>query len=120
HRTKPGLLVESVDLDDDAVGLVRQLVALLAPSLGELDDGLDVEPGLAVGLHREAEDFEPLEGAGLARHPDGCRIDDTAGGRAAGCLDPGFDELVEPGGELPRRRDLRILLPKRARAAVPR
>ena len=40
---EPRLLVEPVDLDHDAVGLVRQLVALLAPALGEVDDAFDVE-----------------------------------------------------------------------------
>ena len=37
------LLVEPIDLDHDAVGLVRQVVARLAPALGERDDALDVE-----------------------------------------------------------------------------
>ena len=40
---EPRLLVEPVDLDHDAVGLVREVVALLAPALGEVDDALDVE-----------------------------------------------------------------------------
>ena len=40
---EPRLLVEAVDLDHDAVGLVRQVVARLAPALGEGDDALDVE-----------------------------------------------------------------------------
>ncbi len=43
---EPLLLVEAVDLDDHAVGLVRELVALVAPCLREVDHRLDVEPGL--------------------------------------------------------------------------
>ena len=42
-HAQPLLLVDPVDLDDDAVGLVRQVVARLAPALGEGDDALDVE-----------------------------------------------------------------------------
>ena len=62
---EPLLLVEPVDLDDHAVGLVRQVVALLAPRLGEGDDALDVEPGLAIGVDREAERLEAIEGRRL-------------------------------------------------------
>ena len=69
------LLVEAVDLDHDPVRLVRQLVTPLAPRFGELDDALDVEPGLVVRVHREAEDLEAFEGPGLGRHADGGRID---------------------------------------------
>ena len=60
---EPRLLVEAVDLDDDAVGLVRQVVALLAPALGEVDHALDVEAGLALRVDREAERLEPVERA---------------------------------------------------------
>ena len=49
------LEVEAVDLDDDAVGLVRQLVAGLAPALRERDDAVHVEVGGVVRLDREAE-----------------------------------------------------------------
>ena len=42
-HAEPVLLVEAIHLDDDAVGLVRQRVAGLAPALGEGDDALDVE-----------------------------------------------------------------------------
>ena len=71
---EPLLLVEPVDLDDDAVGLVRQVVALLAPALGERDDALDVEAGLAVRVDREAQRLEPVERRRLAqRRPASAR-----------------------------------------------
>ena len=63
---EPLLLVEPVDLDDDAVGLVREVVALLAPRLGERDDALDVEAGLAVRVDREAERLQAIERRRLA------------------------------------------------------
>ncbi len=85
---EPRLLVEAVDLDDDAVGLVRQVVARLAPALGEGDDALDVEPGLVVGVDREAEAREPRERLGLGRR-----------GRVV------LDQLVEPGRQLAAGRD---------------
>ena len=62
-HAEPLLLVEPVDLDDDAVGLVREGVARLAPALGEGDDALDVEPGLVVRVDREAERREPRPSA---------------------------------------------------------
>ena len=62
------LLVEAVDLDHHAVRLVRQVVALLAPRLGERDHALDVEPGLTIGVDREAERVEPCRAP-----PTGCR-----------------------------------------------
>ena len=80
---EPLLLVEAVDLDDDAVGLVRQVVARLAPALGERDDALDVEAGLAVRVDREAERLEALERRRLAG---------DAGRRAVV-----LDQLVGPG-----------------------
>ena len=66
---EPLLLVEPVDLDDDAVGLVRQVVALLPPRLGERDDALDVEAGLAVRVDREPERLEAVERRRLAGRP---------------------------------------------------
>jgi len=66
-------------------------VTLLPPALGELDDRLDVEPGLAVGVDREAECRQPLERRRLGR--DVVRV---------------LDELVEPGRQLSARRDRRI------------
>ena len=83
------LLVEPVDLDHDAVGLVRQLVARLLPVLGERDHALDVEPGSRSGLDREAEVLEARQGRRLARRrrrPSGaildaaCRTTPRAGG----------------------------------------
>ena len=66
HHAEPLLLIESIDLDDDAVRLIRQVVALLAPILGEHDHGLDVEPGPAIRVDREAESREPIERRRLA------------------------------------------------------
>ena len=97
------LLVEPVDLDDDAVGLVRQLVARLAPALGEVDDALDVEPRLVLRVDREAQRGEPLERGRLRR--DRVAV---------------LDQLVEPGRQLPAGGDRRVDLAERARAAVAR
>ena len=58
-----------VDLHDDAVGLVVEGVARLAPALDEGDDALDVEAGLAVRVHRQAQRREAGEGLRLARRP---------------------------------------------------
>ena len=99
---EPGLLVEPIDLDDDAVGLVREVVARLAPALGEVDDALDVESRLVVRVDREAERRETRQRLGLGRH-----------GLAV------LDQLVEPGRQLATGRDRRVDLAERARAAVP-
>ena len=102
---EPLLLVEPVDLDDDAVGLVRQLVAGLAPALGERDDALDVETGLAVRVDRASRARRgAIERRGLA-------------GRSAVAL---LEELVRPGREQPAGGDRRVLLAQRARARVAR
>ena len=90
-HAEPGLLVEPVDLDDDPVGLVRQIVAALAPGLGEVDDALDVQAGLPVRVHREAERLQPIESRRLA------------GDRALVVL----DQLVGPRRELAARGDRR-------------
>ena len=102
-HAETGLLVEPVDLDDDAVGLVRQGVASLAPALGERDDALDVEVRLAVGVDREAEPGQSLEGGRLCRDDLGV-----------------LDQLVEPGRQLAAGRDGRVDLPERTGAAVAR
>ena len=65
-HAQPLLLVEPVDLDDDAVGLVRQVVARLAPALEEREHAVDVEARLAVRVDREAQRLEPVEGVRLA------------------------------------------------------
>ncbi len=98
-----GLLVEPVDLDDDAVRLVRQAVASLAPALGEGDDALDVEVRLTVGVDREAEPGQSLEGGRLRRDDVGV-----------------LDQLIEPGRQLASGGDGRVDLPKRTGAAVAR
>ncbi|MDP9481800.1 MAG: hypothetical protein M3P84_01090 [Chloroflexota bacterium] len=101
------MLVEPVDLDHDPIGLVGQVVARLPPTLGELDDLLDVEAGLAIRVHREADGFEPIEGGGLAVH-------------AAGLLPFPLEKLVEPGRQAPAGRHGRVDLTKGARATVAR
>ena len=100
---EPRLLVDPVDLDDDAVGLVREVVALLAPALGEVDDAFDVEVRGVLRVDREAESGQAIEGGRLGR--DRVAV---------------LDQLVEPGRQLPAGRDLRIDLAKRAGAAVAR
>jgi hypothetical protein len=54
------LLIECVDLHDDAVGLVRQLVAGFTPAFRERDHAIDVEAGLVLRIHGKAEHLEPL------------------------------------------------------------
>ena len=100
---EPVLLIEPIHLDHDAVGLVRKLVALVAPGLREGDDRLDVEPGLAIGVDGEAEGVEPVERGRL-------------GGdlRRASLL----EELVGPGRQQPVGRNLRVLLAEGAGAGV--
>ena len=100
---EPRLLVDAVDLDHDAIGLVREVVALLAPELGEVDDTLDVEIRGVLRVHRKAERPETRQCLRLGRH------------RVAV-----LDQLVEPGRQLPTRRDLRVDLAERTRAAVAR
>ena len=78
-------------------------MARLAPALGEGDDALDVETRLVIRVDREAERGEALEGGRLGR--DGVAV---------------LDELVEPGRQLPARRDRRVDLAERAGAAVAR
>ena len=93
-----------VDLDDDAVGLVRELVAPLPPALGEGDDGLDVEIVGAIRVDRKAQALQPVEGGRLL------------GRRPVAVL----EELVEPGRQLAAGGHLRVVLAQRARAAVAR
>ena len=66
HHAEPLLLVVPIDLHDHAVGLVRQLVALLAPLLQEAADAVDVEAFGPIRVHREAEGGESGERLGLA------------------------------------------------------
>jgi hypothetical protein len=121
HHAQPGLLVEPVHLDHDAVGLVRQVVPLLAPRLGERDDAVDVEAGLALRVHREAQRLEPGEGRRLAVDGHGAALG-PGPGRLLEHAGLGrwrlLDQLVEPRGELPSGGDLRVLLAQAARAAV--
>jgi hypothetical protein len=63
---EPLLLLERVHLHDDAIGLIRKVVALLSPGLREGDHAVDVEPGCAVRVHCEAERLEAIEGFRLA------------------------------------------------------
>ena len=98
------LLVEAVDLDDDAVGLVRQVVARLAPALGEGDDALDVEIGLVLRVLRQPEPADPVERVGLGSQGPVAFL----------------QQLVRPEGEQPAGRDGRVLLAQRARARVAR
>ena len=77
---EPSLLVKSVDLDDDTIGLVRKSVTGLTPALGEGDDTLDVETGLVLWVDREADRCEAPERDGLGI--DGPIV---------------IDQLVEPG-----------------------
>ena len=104
-HAQAALVVEAVDLDDDAVRLVGQLVARLAPALGEGDDALDVEPG----LRGWARPGSPA--------PRGARGRPTAfdAGRAAL-----LEEDVEPGREVAAGRHPRVDLAQRARTAVAR
>ncbi len=95
---EPCLLVDPVDLDDDAIGLVREVVACLAPVLGEVDDAVDVEIGGVLRVDREAEGRKTREGRRLGR--DGVAV---------------LDQLVEPGRQLPAGRDRRVDLAERAR-----
>ncbi len=104
-HAEPLLLVESIDLDDDAVGLVREGVSILAPGLGEDDDALDVEARLAVRIDREAEGLEALQ-----RRRLGIDL------RRAAFL----QELVRPGREQPVGRNSRILLAERTGPGVAR
>ena len=105
---EPGLLVEPVDLDDDAVGLVRQGVARLAPALQKRERAVDVEAGPPVRVHGEAEALEPIQRLRLA----GDRL--GAGTRAV------LQELVEPGRQAPAGGHGRVELAQRARPAVAR
>src|SRR5579862_2173357 len=89
HDPEPLLVVEAIDLDDDAVGLVRQVVAGLAPALGEGDHALDVEAGVVVRIHDEADRLEARQRGRLA-------VD------AAPVV---LEELVRPGAELATGRD---------------
>ncbi len=100
---EPLLLVEPVDLDDHAVGLVGQVVALVAPGLREGDDGLDVEAGLVVRIDREAEGGQPIERGRLGNDARRTAL---------------LEELVGPRRQQPIRGDLRVLLAERARARV--
>ncbi len=102
---EPVLLVEPVDLDDHAVGLVREPVALVAPRLGEGDDALDVEVGLVVRVDREAEGGQPPQRGRLARH---------------GLRPALLDQLVGPRGQQARGRHLRVLLAERSGPRIAR
>jgi hypothetical protein len=66
HHPEPLLLVEAIHLDHDAVGLVRQLVAFLAPLLEEGDDAVDVEALGPIRVDRQAQGRQPGERLGLA------------------------------------------------------
>ena len=94
-----------------------QVVAGLAPALGEGDDALDVEAGLAVRVDREAQGLEAREGRRLAVDGGG-----VAGRGRRGLVEEALlgrrrvlEQLVEPGGELAAGRDRRVLLAQATR-----
>ncbi len=97
------LVVVAVDLDHDAVGLVGQRMACLAPAFGEGDHPFDIELRFAFRIDRQTDGRETLERRGLGRH--GVAV---------------LDQLVEPGRQLPTGGHGRIDLAERARAAVAR
>ena len=96
---------EVVDLHDDAVDLVGERVALVLPGAAVLVDGFERVEGADLGVHRQAEVAEHVEGLVVARE-----------------LGAAFDltELVAPDRELARRGDLRVLLTQRAGRRVAR
>src|SRR5262249_7188618 len=95
QRAEPSLLVERVDLDDDAVDLVVELEAALLPGAARPGDVLDrVEP-LGERIRAEAVLAQPGEAlAGRGQQ------EPVAGADA-----------VDPDRERPLRRDRRVLLP---------
>ncbi len=94
HHPEPFLLVESVDLDHHAVGLVGQLMTGFPPCLGERDDALDIEPGLVIGVPWKPERRDAIERVALRSE-------------APVTL---FEELVRPEGQQPTRGDRWVLL----------
>ena len=66
HHPQLFLLVKAVHLDHDAVGLVRQGVALLAPFLQESDHALDLQALRPIRIHRQPQSRQPGQRLGLA------------------------------------------------------
>ena len=65
RRAELELLLAAIDLDDDAVDLEGEIVAMLVPSLDECLDLLDVAEDAALRIEREAELLEKLVGLRL-------------------------------------------------------
>ena len=61
ERAEPPLLVERVDLDDDAVDLVVELDPLRLPEAADLGDGLDRVVPLCEGVRAKTVFPQPLE-----------------------------------------------------------
>ena len=66
---------EIVDLDDDAVYLVLDIMAVLAEMLDEGPDLLSARHDLRLGAHRKAEVRQQL--VPLAQRANGCSVDLT-------------------------------------------
>ena len=101
---EPPLLLEVVDLDDGAVGVVVERVSLRLQSPAVGDHGLDVGAAFRARVDGEAalpEGLEPLP-VGVETHG----LEDA--------------HVVEKDLERPRRRDRRVFLPHRASRGVAR
>ena len=107
HHAEPLLLVEAIHLHNNAVGLVRQFVTLLAPVPQKPDYALDVQPFLTIRIDGQAQGDKSGQCLRLA-------CDHWQAVRAV------LDELIAPRRQPPCGGHARILLPERAGAAVPR
>jgi len=96
QRAEPPLLVERVDLDDDAVDLVVELDAAFLPLSAGLRDFLDRLQPLHEGVGGEAALAQPLE-----RLPLRAEVEALPMTRA-----------VHPDGERPLGRDVGVELPE--------
>src|SRR3990172_2456821 len=100
---EPALLLEVVDLDDGAVGIVLEPVPLPLEALAVGDHGVDVEAPLGARVHGESALLEDLEALPVRIEEHG--LEDA--------------HMIKEDLERPRRRDRRVLLPHRAGGGVP-
>ena len=104
RRAEVALLIDAVDLDDDAVDLPIDRVTLILPMPEEGLDVGDRAPALGRRRDRQARLGRPLEEVEV-------RVERHALGRA---------ERVHPQAQRPRGGHLRVLLAERPRGGVPR